>query len=143
MPGRVPKAPAFERPLPMPAPPPSNAESPAVPSLVPQGAHDGKRPMTLNRLFTLIGSAPSARLYLPSKAVSRCHAVIINADTGFYVRDLASRTEVIVNGRPVREADLHDGDVLQVGPFTFRFTDPTSAGRRRPAPNPPAVAVLE
>jgi pSer/pThr/pTyr-binding forkhead associated (FHA) protein len=112
-----------------------------VPSLVPQGAHDGKRPMTLNRLFTLIGSAPSARLYLPSKAVSRCHAVIINADTGFYVRDLASRTQVVVNGRPVREADLRDGDVLQVGPFTFRFTDP--GGRSRPVPVPPPVALLE
>jgi len=62
----------------MPAPAPSNAPPTDVPALVPQGAHDGKRPMTLNRLFTLIGSAPSARLYLPSKAVSRCHAVIIN-----------------------------------------------------------------
>src|SRR4051812_4912298 len=123
----------------MPAPSPTNAESPAVPSLVPQGAHDGKRPMTLNRLFTLIGSAPSARLYLPSKAVSGCHAVIINADTGFYVRDLASRTQVVVNGRPVREADLRDGDVLQVGPFTFRFTDP--GGRSRPVPVPPPVAL--
>ena len=48
--------------------------------------------MTLNRLFTLIGSAPSARLYLPSKSVSRCHAVVINTDTGLFIRDLASRT---------------------------------------------------
>jgi hypothetical protein len=31
---------------------------------------------------------------------------------------------------------------LQIGPFTFRFTDPTAA-RGRPAPVPPAVALLE
>ena len=111
----------------------ASTPQPAVPTLVPEGAHAGERPMTLNRLFTLIGSAPSARLYLPSKAVSRCHAVVINADTGLFVRDLASRTQVLVNGRPVKEADLREGDVVQIGPFTFRFTHPGAKGPASPA----------
>src|SRR3954452_11071368 len=119
----------------MPAPSPTNAESPAVPSLVPQGAHAGERPMTLNRLFTLIGSAPSARLYLPSKSVSRCHAVVINTDTGLFIRDLASRTQVLVNGTPVKEADLRDGDLVKIGPFKFRFAEGgASPAKSRGAP---------
>src|SRR5688500_17345398 len=105
---------------------------PPVPMLVPQGPHEGQRPMTLNRLFTLIGSAPSARLYLPSKLVSRCHAVVVNADGALFIRDLASRTQVIINGRPVKEADLRNGDVVQIGPFSFEFTDPSGATAKRP-----------
>ena len=112
--------------------------------LVPVGQHKGQQPLPLNRLFTLIGSAPSARLYLPSKTVSRCHAVIINTDGGLFIRDLASRTQVRVNGKPLPEADLREGDVIQVGQFTFRFTDPTAAGKPRPpAPPPPPAASLD
>jgi pSer/pThr/pTyr-binding forkhead associated (FHA) protein len=99
--------------------------------------------MTLNRLFTLIGSAPSARLYLPSKAVSRCHAVIINGDTGLFIRDLASRSMVLVNGQAVREADLHDGDEVQIGPFTFRFTNPAKPGPANPARPPVGSLQIE
>jgi pSer/pThr/pTyr-binding forkhead associated (FHA) protein len=110
--------------------------------LVPIGAHQGQPPLSLGRLFTMIGSAPSARLYLPSKQVSRCHAVVINADTGLFVRDLASRAELQVNGRAVKEADLRDGDVLQVGPFVFRFTDRTDR-RARPPALPVPTAFLE
>ena len=114
--------------------------------LVPEGAHAGQRPMTLNRVFTLIGSAPQARLYLPSKTVSRCHAVVINTPRGLFIRDLASRTGTIVNGRPVREHDLRQGDVVQVGTYTFRFADPTGGIGRAETPGggpPPAALEIE
>lgn len=122
-----------------PAPPPAPA-----PLLVPVGQHKGRNALPLTRLLTLIGSAPSARLYLPSKAVSRCHAIIINTGARLIVRDLASRTQTRVNGQPVNEADLREGDVLQVGPFTFRFTDPSPPAVRAPAlPGPTAVLQVE
>lgn len=111
----------------------------AVPLLVPIGQHQGRTALPLSRLLTLIGSAPSARLYLPSKAVSRCHAVIINAGPRLMVRDLASRTQTRLNGQPVTEADLGEGDVLQAGPFTFRFTHPGVPTARPPLPGPMAV----
>ena len=113
-----------------------------TPLLVPVGQHHGRQPLTLGRTVTLIGSTASARLYLPSKAVSRCHAVIINTGAGLYVRDLASRTGTRVNGQLIDEYDLREGDVLQVGTFTFRFTDPTAPPVRPPTLPPPA-AVLE
>lgn len=120
------------------------------PTLVPVGQHHGQKPLPLTRLFTLIGSSPSARLFLPSKAVSRCHAVIINTGAGLFVRDLASRTRIRVNGQVVIEADLREGDVLQVGPFTFKFSNPADpdaaapASSASPSPAPPAPeAALE
>src|SRR4051812_17186853 len=111
------------------------------PMLVPIDKHQGETPLPLGRLVTLVGSSPSARIYLPSKSVSRCHAVIINTAGGLFVRDLASRTQVRVNGRVVNEADLRDADVLQIGTFTFRFADAPARGARTPAPPVPAAAL--
>jgi pSer/pThr/pTyr-binding forkhead associated (FHA) protein len=115
-----------------------------TPLLVPVGQHQGRQPLTLGRTITLIGSTAAARLYLPSKAVSRCHAVIINTGAGLFVRDLASRTGTRLNGQPVDEVDLREGDVLQVGTFTFRFTDPTAPPVKPPSlPAPPAVLEVD
>ena len=123
-------------------PPPADPEP--APMLVPVGQHKGGKPLSLKRSFTLIGSSASARLYLPSKAVSRCHSVVINTGGGLFVRDLASRTQTRVNGQPVNEADLREGDVLQVGPFTFRFTDPTAPAVKPPSlPGPAAAFEVE
>lgn len=109
--------------------------------LVPVGKHQGEKPLPLGRLFTLIGSSPSARIYLSSKSVSRCHAVIINTGLGLLIRDLASRTQLRLNGQPVNEADLREGDVIQVGSFSFRFTDPAPAKSRATDPPPPAASL--
>src|SRR5207245_11296049 len=67
---------------------------------------------------------------------------IVSTDTGLYIRDLASRTGVIVNGRKVKEADLHDGDIVQIGSFRFRYTDPSGTTRLGITPKP-AGAMLE
>lgn len=108
---------------------------------MPVGKHQGEKPLPLGRMFTLIGSAPSARIYLSSKSISRCHAVIINTGSGLFVRDLASRTQLRLNGRAVNEADLREADVLQVGPFSFRFSDPSTSQPRAPDPPAPAAAL--
>ena len=125
----------------MPAVRNSTSSSSAGPALVPVGDHQGEKPLPLNRLFTLIGSAPSARIYLPSKSVSRCHAVIINAGSPF-IRDLASRTHTRVNGRVVDEAQLREGDVVSIGRFSFKFTDAAGKDSQAPAALGPD-AVLE
>jgi pSer/pThr/pTyr-binding forkhead associated (FHA) protein len=131
----------------MPALRTSNPQPPQptpTPLLVPVGQHHGRQPLTLGRTVTLIGSTASCRLYLPSKAVSRCHSVIVNTGAGLLVKDLASRTGTRVNGQPVDEADLREGDVLQVGTFTFRFTDPTAPPVKPPTlPGPAAVLEVE
>ena len=99
----------------------------APPSLVPQGTHLGKPALPLNRVFTLIGARSRAHLHLVSPTISTSHAALVNTGRGVYVRDLASRTHTFVNGRPVRERVLHDGDDLTVGNFAFRIADGSGA----------------
>lgn len=111
-----------------------------VPALVPHGRFKGKPAMPLGRPVTIIGARTRSHLHLVSPAVSKSHAMIVNTGAGLYLRDLASRTHVHVNGQRVREADLREGDILGVGPFTFRFTDaPGGDPPRRSAGPAPAV----
>src|SRR5258708_7435833 len=101
----------------------------SAPTLAPQGPLAGKPAMPLNRPFILIGSRNRAHLHLVSSTVSRSHACIISTDNGLYLRDLASRTGAVVNGRRVKEADLRDGDAIQIGSFQFKFADPAGPVR--------------
>lgn len=91
--------------------------------------------MTLNRPFTLAGARNRAHLHLVSSSVSKCHAAIIHDNGRVYIRDLCSRTHVYVNGRVIHEMELTDGDLLQIGSFTFKLQHP-SAGAEVPSPAP-------
>jgi len=99
-------------------------------ALVPQGKHVGQRAILIQRPATIIGARHRSHVHLLSKSVSKAHAVIIKTDHGYYVRDLASRTGTFVNGRPVRESDLAEGDLLKIGNFVFKFQDTEPAGAR-------------
>lgn len=113
------------------------------PTLLPQGGHSGKPAMPLGaHQFTLIGSRNRAHLHLLSSSVSRNHACIITGKANVYVRDLASRSGVIVNSRKVRESELHDGDLVQFGSFKFKFQEPAGPIRLATAP-PPPLAMLQ
>src|SRR5689334_16820871 len=91
------------------------------PSLIPQGHLKGWPAIPLKRVITVLGAIKTAHIHLHSKGkqVSQVHAVIVSSDHRLYVRDIASRTRVFVNDKAVREADLHDGDTLKLGEFTF------------------------
>ena len=82
-----------------------------------------RRSVCVNRAVCVVGARSRVHLPLASPLVSRVHALIVN-DGDAYIRDLASRNHVFVNDRPVREAKLHDGDLLRVGPFAFRWQSP-------------------
>src|SRR5688500_7050105 len=89
-----------------------------LPTLLPHGKHRGKPGMTLSRPFTLAGTRSRAHLHLVSSTVSKCHAAIVHDNGRVYVRDLCSRTHVYVNGRVIRDMELSDGDLVQLGSFT-------------------------
>ena len=92
-----------------------------APTLTPLGHYAGRPDIALSRQVTVVGSKAGSRLHLASSTVSQSHALIVNSTSGAYVRDLASRTHVYVNGKDHREADLNDGDLLQIGKFKFQF----------------------
>lgn len=112
------------------APSSSNSVSGAsAAALVPQGQHLGKPALPLTRAFTLIGSRHRAHLNLLSKSVSKSHAALISTNSGYYIRDLASRERVIINGKAQKEADLKDGDEIKIGSFSFKFSNPAARNR--------------
>src|SRR5688572_18387953 len=129
-----------------PTPRHSQAAANGAPTLTPLGHYAGRPPIPISRTVTIIGSRTDSRLHLHSSTVSKTHCMIVNTANGAYCRDLASRTKVIVNGRPHRETDLNDGDKLQIGKFEFQFNAGLGVAPGKPTsfdPAPPAVLHVE
>lgn len=121
---------------------PAKATAPTPwPALIPLGHHAGKPPIPLTRPVTLVGSRHNAHLHLLSRSISKAHALIIHSDAKVYVRDLASRTHVYVNGQEVREAVLDEGDLLKVGSFTFKFQSAAGMKQRAKPDETPAGQI--
>ncbi len=119
----------------------SIASGKTAPTLTPTGKFAGKPEVPLSRTVTLIGSGAGARLQLISSTVSKSHALLVNCGNGPYVRDLASRTKVLVNGNEVREAVLKQGDSVQFGKFAFTFNQPGDGEKSESIEAPPAAQV--
>lgn len=79
----------------------------------------GTRPIRIGRQACILGTHARVHLPLPSPIVSRTHALIVTGGGETYVRDLASRNGVSVNGHLVRESRLRHADLLCIGPYAF------------------------
>jgi len=75
-----------------------------------------------------IGRLEGNDLVLPDQHVSRKHALLVCMDGRYRLRDLGSRNGTLLNGQPVAEADLTDGDCLTLGAFeaTVRIHSPSA-----------------
>ena len=86
-----------------------------------------------------IGRAPGNDVVLNHAAVSRVHARIERDGVGFVLLDRASANGVELNGAGIAgRAQLREGDLIAVGPVTFRFgfapAPPVRAWRRMSRP---------
>ena len=70
---------------------------------------------------TLIGRDPGAQVRLVDSRVSRQHAEITTDDSRCILVDLASTNGTSVNGSPVSEQALGDGDLISIGGVELRF----------------------
>jgi transcriptional regulator with GAF, ATPase, and Fis domain len=66
-----------------------------------------------------IGRHPANDLAIPDAAVSRHHCALRRTPAGWRIADLDSRHGTFLNGRPVHEEELRNGDVLAIGESTF------------------------
>jgi serine phosphatase RsbU (regulator of sigma subunit) len=88
-------------------------------------------PMELGRDRYTIGRSRTCDIRLSDPKVSRVHAELVRAPGGIWkLRDAGSANHTYVNGRPVTEYELQDGDALQVGPALFHFRDGGSTTTR-------------
>src|SRR5689334_18576498 len=112
------------------------------PALVPLGHHAGKPPISLQKMVILVGSRHNAHLHLLSRHVSKAHALILSHGGSVYIRDLASREQVYINGVAQREAWLKSGDLLKIGSFTFKYKDGPIKAKGAESDTPPQDANL-
>lgn len=91
-----------------------------------------------------IGRAPECQLRPASRFVSHRHCSVRLRDGSAVVQDLGSTNGTFVNGaRVTGEAELRDGDHLQVGPLLFQVEveggTPSSTPRFLTLPQPAGV----
>ena len=77
--------------------------------------------LALDQTETVLGRDAAADVRLVDDRVSRLHARIRSDGTGFVVEDLGSTNGVAVNGVPVDEHPLADGDLISLGGVDLRF----------------------
>ena len=77
--------------------------------------------LTLDSTELSIGRDKANVLVIDEPAVSRQHCLVRAREDGYRIRDLASRNGTYVNGMPVKERTLHNGDQIQVGYCAMLF----------------------
>ncbi|HLL52022.1 MAG TPA: PAS domain S-box protein, partial [Myxococcaceae bacterium] len=105
---------------------PLSAPSGAAAWLILTGA---STPAAIGTLFRLevdevvLGRGPEATFRIKDDGLSRRHARVSRTAEGRYmVEDLGSTNGTLLNGRPISAAQLCDGDRLQLGSVTVRFS---------------------
>lgn len=86
-----------------------------------------------------IGRRPYNELVLDDLTVSGEHALIQIRPEGCLIRDLDSRNGTHVNGRPIAECLLAEGDCIDIGIYRLRLAPATELERRPGADDAPAA----
>jgi pSer/pThr/pTyr-binding forkhead associated (FHA) protein len=70
-------------------------------------------------VVTLIGKKEGCKLRLSHPAVCPVHLAIVYAGSGYYAVDMVTRHGTMLNHLKLRLEELHDGDLLTVGPWSM------------------------
>jgi pSer/pThr/pTyr-binding forkhead associated (FHA) protein len=69
----------------------------------------------------MIGRAPLNHIIIDNPAVSAQHAMLARVDDSYRLKDLNSTNGTQVNGVPVNDAELKDGDKIRFGTVVAIF----------------------
>ena len=81
----------------------------------------------ISRAVTHIGRGFGATLQLDDASVSRRHAIVVERRGALRILDDRSANGVFVNGHRVAEAELHDGDTIQLGRVLLAYVEVATA----------------
>jgi hypothetical protein len=79
------------------------------------------RSHALDRPSMTIGRLPECDVVVDDAGASRQHAEVRHTDAGFALTDLGSTNGTLVNGAPVQEHLLEDGDRITIGETILEF----------------------
>jgi pSer/pThr/pTyr-binding forkhead associated (FHA) protein len=88
--------------------------------VVTRGPNSGSK-FALDADVVTAGRHPDSDIFLDDITVSRRHAEVRRTPSGYLVRDVGSLNGTYLNRERVEEAELSDGDELQVGTFKLLF----------------------
>src|SRR6266480_7392337 len=77
--------------------------------------------VTLTEEEVLVGRDPSNQLCIGDSSVSWRHCLIQRDAGRFSIKDLDSRNGTFIDGVPVKERALEDGDQIKIGDCVFLF----------------------
>jgi pSer/pThr/pTyr-binding forkhead associated (FHA) protein len=106
------------------------------------GVHDGKA-IPINLPQFVIGRDAQCQLRPASPAISKRHCAVMVRGNQVFVRDFGSTNGTFVNGALVQgETELHDGDLLKVGPLDFKVgLETNTVPKAAPKPAPAAATA--
>lgn len=85
---------------------------------------NGTKRIAINSNEFHIGRNPDSDCYLNIPSISKSHALIVQEEEGFYIKDLKSANATYVNGlklRPEKRYELKDNDEITLGNTTLEF----------------------
>src|SRR5687768_4013786 len=86
------------------------------------GESQAPQTYTFDKGEVVIGRSPECQVVLKDFGISRNHAKIVVDDDGVRIMDLKSKNGTQVNGVPIVEARLSDGDRILLGKFQIAFS---------------------
>ncbi len=84
------------------------------------GEEKGVTYKLLGEIITL-GRAPENDVIINDNKASRNHARLERRSQECWIKDLESRVGILLNGKPVTESVLKDGDLIRIGDTNIRF----------------------
>ena len=91
----------------------------AAPQLVQLEPEVEKKTCALEKAYYVIGADPSAEIKAPGFLAPAKAGVFLRTEQGWHLLGLSAKLRV--NGKPVTDAPLQDGDLVQLGKRRFRF----------------------
>jgi len=85
-----------------------------------RGPNRGSR-FLLDRDVVTVGRHPDSDIFLDDITVSRRHAEFVRAEGGYRVRDVGSLNGTYLNRERIEDAELVNGDEVQIGKFKLVF----------------------
>ncbi len=119
----------------------------AMPRLILMFRNQVRGEHALDRPVIHIGRALENDIVLANQSVSRKHAQIVQNGDHHFIKDLNSTSGLLVNGEPVKQRLLQDGDLILIGKHTLLFQrdeGPAEAivGPRKAMAKPGAFTVM-